>query len=476
MFARLRSSCVTGLLATLLAAALTTSVAAPRPVDAASYGRPGSSSPGVATDGAARGVAASWSRPARRGPSVQAAGLTVSRPVAPLAAPDAGTTAADIPVTALAAYQRAAWVLARATDSCRLPWTLLAGIGRVESDHGRYDGARLGRDGVSHPRIIGVPLNGAGSVSKVRDTDAGLLDEDPVWDRAVGPLQFIPTTWAVVGVDADGDGRRSPDDIDDAALAAGAYLCAGTSRLDTPGPARAALLRFNHSEAYVSLVLAYAESYGSSPAAAAAVLQAVGTLAPVPAHLVTQVGGVVRQARDRTWPAVRSHSPGPVRTPGAGARGDGARGDGAATPEVPAPPSAGAGSSVPAPEPPSSPTPTPGGAPAGPPSPPTVGATGPPSPAVVEPSTEASPAPAPQTVDGVLTRCGEGWCLDGQPLDLVAMESSCAVADYDGDGSIEAIAAELGGLDGQTLTAEVLEALTGCGSTAPASGPPEGPA
>ena len=46
-------------------------------------------------------------------------------------------------------------------------------------------------------------------------------------------MQFIPSTWAVVGVDADGDGERNPQDIDDAALAAAVYLCSGNEDLST---------------------------------------------------------------------------------------------------------------------------------------------------------------------------------------------------------------------------------------------------
>ena len=56
---------------------------------------------------------------------------------------------------------------------CQMPWTLLAGIGRVESDHGRYGGSVLGSDGVPRPAIIGIPLDGQGPVAAIRDTDHG---------------------------------------------------------------------------------------------------------------------------------------------------------------------------------------------------------------------------------------------------------------------------------------------------------------
>ena len=93
-------------------------------------------------------------------------------------------------------------------------------------------------DGVVHPAILGPRLTGHGATSRIDDTDAGLLDGDQRFDRAVGPMQFIPSTWTVVGVDADGDGRRDPQDIDDASLATAVYLCSGTDDLATRrGPA-----------------------------------------------------------------------------------------------------------------------------------------------------------------------------------------------------------------------------------------------
>ena len=88
-----------------------------------------------------------------------------------------------------------------------------------------------------------------------------MYDGDTRWDRAVGPMQFIPSTWSVVGVDADGDGTRNPQDIDDAALATAVYLCSGDDDLSTEAGQVAATLRYNHSNAYVALVLATADGY-----------------------------------------------------------------------------------------------------------------------------------------------------------------------------------------------------------------------
>jgi len=168
----------------------------------------------------------------------------------------------DIPLTALLAYQRAAGILKAVKPSCGLQWTLLAAIGRVESDHGRYAGAKLDAEGVSTPRVVGVALDGKGPVAAIRDTDGGELDQDRKWDRAVGPMQFLPATWEMVGVDGDGDGARSVDDLDDAALAAGVYLCAGPEGdLGSDAAKDSALHRYNDSDSYVALVMAYERKY-----------------------------------------------------------------------------------------------------------------------------------------------------------------------------------------------------------------------
>lgn len=182
---------------------------------------------------------------------------------------DPDTTAAQaseesangIPAAALAAYRRTEVVLAQADPACHLPWELVAAIGRVESDHGRHGGSVLGDDGKSRPGIYGIALNGAAGTALVHDSDRGSLDHDRLYDRAVGPMQFIPTTWEIVGVDADGDDVRDPQDIDDAALAAGVYLCAGDNDLATDAGRRAAVYSYNHSEEYVTLVLAIMRAY-----------------------------------------------------------------------------------------------------------------------------------------------------------------------------------------------------------------------
>jgi hypothetical protein len=168
-----------------------------------------------------------------------------------------------IPAAALSAYQRSETVINSADRSCSLPWQLVAAIGRVESDHGRANGNTLGDDGVASPGIFGIALNGSNNTQAIRDTDAGQYDSDAKWDRAVGPMQFIPSTWSVVGVDGDNDGERNPQDIDDAALASAVYLCSGRDDLATETGLRSAIFRYNHSDSYVDLVLSFMEAYMS---------------------------------------------------------------------------------------------------------------------------------------------------------------------------------------------------------------------
>lgn len=173
----------------------------------------------------------------------------------------AGASTSGIPSSALSAYQRGSQIINAADTTCNIPWELIAAIGRVESDHGRYGGNILSSDGVSSPGIFGPQLNGKSGTQAISDTDGGQLDEDTVYDRAVGPMQFIPSTWSSVKVDADGDGERNPQDIDDASLATGVYLCSGTDDLSSRSGQEASVFRYNHSRAYVDLVLRIMEAY-----------------------------------------------------------------------------------------------------------------------------------------------------------------------------------------------------------------------
>jgi hypothetical protein len=175
--------------------------------------------------------------------------------------PPAGVTGdvSGIPGTVLAAYQKAANDLAIAVPGCRLTWPLLAGIGKVESSHA--SGGRVDAQGNTRGKILGPVLDGGPGMAAISDTDHGLYDGNTTWDRAVGPMQFIPGTWATYGADGNGDGVKNPHNVFDAARATGDYLCQGGADLSNPQQLVQAVLRYNHSMDYVSTVLRWMQAY-----------------------------------------------------------------------------------------------------------------------------------------------------------------------------------------------------------------------
>ncbi|MPZ01148.1 MAG: murein transglycosylase [Actinophytocola sp.] len=169
--------------------------------------------------------------------------------------------AIGVPVRALLAYGRAEISLRQTNPACRLSWATLAGIGRVESDHGRYGGAVLQANGLPSKPIIGVPLDGSRGFKSITDTDDGRFDGDSRVDRAVGPMQFIPSTWASHAADGNGDGVANPQQIDDAALAAAHYLCAGGRDMSSAEGWWAGLWSYNQSVEYGQQVFGLADHY-----------------------------------------------------------------------------------------------------------------------------------------------------------------------------------------------------------------------
>ncbi|MGC0362834.1 membrane-bound lytic murein transglycosylase B [Rhodococcus sp. 27YEA15] len=163
--------------------------------------------------------------------------------------------------TALEAYGYAAEVMTVTLPGCGIGWTTLAGIGSVESGHGTHAGSSVAADGQVTPPIRGIALDGSPGVAEIPDTDGGALDGDPEFDRAMGPMQFIPETWRQWGVDANGDGRVDPDNIDDAALTAARYLCARGGDLTTAAGWQQALMAYNLSGEYLTLVRDRASAY-----------------------------------------------------------------------------------------------------------------------------------------------------------------------------------------------------------------------
>ncbi|MCT6776914.1 lytic murein transglycosylase [Streptomyces sp. CS7] len=184
--------------------------------------------------------------------------VTPDKPGSSSNLPAAGSAEAGIPASILAAYKQAERTVATTDPSCRLPWQLLAAIGKVESGQAR--GGRVDANGTASPRILGPALNGQG-FALIKDTDGGAYDGDAVHDRAVGPMQFIPSTWASWGQDANGDGRKDPNNIYDAALAAGRYLCANDRDLALAADLDKAVLSYNRSTEYLRTVRSWFSYY-----------------------------------------------------------------------------------------------------------------------------------------------------------------------------------------------------------------------
>ena len=129
------------------------------------------------------------------------------------------------------------WYMDSAQTCPGLPWSVLAGIGTVESDNGK-----------SHALGVHSGHNSAG---------------------AEGPMQFLPTTFAKYGVDADPGHPLSPYDPADAIYSAAAMLCAQGARGGSLAGIEQAVFAYNHAQWYVRDVMAWAAKYSSQDASGA---------------------------------------------------------------------------------------------------------------------------------------------------------------------------------------------------------------
>ncbi|TQC45790.1 lytic transglycosylase [Rhodococcus sp. WS4] len=261
-------------------------------------------------------------RSQRAAPPPPAPAPVVTNPTSPASPSGTGLIAAPVILSALGipeivlnAYRSAELEMMAAAPQCGLPWHLLAGIGRIESGHA--GGGRTDSVGTTLTPILGPVLDGRLAGNEViRDTDRGATDGDPGHDRAVGPMQFIPSTWAKYASDGNADGVADPNNVFDATLAAARYLCSGNLDLRDPLQETRAVLRYNNSAAYAANVITWSNAYknGGTPTPS----QLSGAATPPPGHLADAAAGGSDLTRDlATTPAPTT--------------------DGAATPTTPTP-------------------------------------------------------------------------------------------------------------------------------------------
>lgn len=192
----------------------------------------------------------------------------------------APTSIPGIPPVLLQAYGQAAAQTAKVAPQCTgMRWSILAGIAQIESDQAA--GTTIAADGTITPPILGPRLDGSGAggnTTPVYDTDHGQWDGDTVYDRAVGPFQFIPSSWQIYGADANGDGKADPNNAFDAALGAVKHLCgAGKRDLTDLAQLREAILGYNHSQTYVDEVTGWITRFDQMGAAAGSTTPVAGS-------------------------------------------------------------------------------------------------------------------------------------------------------------------------------------------------------
>ncbi|RKE03022.1 C40 family peptidase [Streptomyces sp. TLI_171] len=193
-------------------------------------------------------------------------GASMSAHAGQAAQPGTVSSVAGIPPVLLGAYNGAVANLPKLRPNCAgMTWSLLAAIGEVESN--QAGGSSIASNGDISPPIYGPALNGSGvggnTTPMYNATDAEKqLAGGSAYARAVGPMQFMPATWISDGQDGNGDGARNPQNVFDAALTTAAYLCGtGSADLGKGDQLRSAILRYNHSQAYVDQVLGWKATY-----------------------------------------------------------------------------------------------------------------------------------------------------------------------------------------------------------------------
>lgn len=165
----------------------------------------------------------------------------------------------DIPEIAFQAYTNAE------SFGCEgLTWHVIAGIGKVESNHGY---GNISTNGDVSPQVFGPVLNGSGVGGNITPFPAnqwaGKWGTDNKWLQGLGPMQFLAPTWSAISVDGNADGIKDPHNIFDAAAGTATELCRGVDSLTNIEDLEAAILRYNRSTQYVADVLHHATLYGT---------------------------------------------------------------------------------------------------------------------------------------------------------------------------------------------------------------------
>lgn len=163
----------------------------------------------------------------------------------------------DIPPQLLEHYRMAALTCPG------LPWTVLAGIGKVESNHGRFGGSEVAENGDVSPPILGPVLDGSlAGTRPIPLSGPSPWHNHPSFDRALGPMQFLTDTFRSNGTDGNGDGVATPHNAIDAIHSAARFLCGDGGEVTS---LRDAIFKYNRSEVYVDAVLDFASRYGVAP-------------------------------------------------------------------------------------------------------------------------------------------------------------------------------------------------------------------
>ena len=181
---------------------------------------------------------------------------------------DAPEEVEGIDDTLLDAYARGPGILETDEyEQCTgLRWSVLAGIGSVESDHGAT--VEIAPDGTTDPPFVGPRLDGSGvggNVTPHYDTDDGRWDGDDEYDRAVGVTQHLPANWSDYGVDATGSGEADPHNVFDSVAGTAVELCQSAQGEPVDFADRDdledALFRYNPADWYVDDVMTEIEGY-----------------------------------------------------------------------------------------------------------------------------------------------------------------------------------------------------------------------